>query len=69
MGRRYRAVTDITLRWDDPEDATEFLAIRHDLIRDGYLMDSARDALVELVRDSEVVAGHDGTEEGSDAPA
>ena len=54
----------VTLQWDDPEDTRQFLAIRHDLIRDGYLMDSPRDALVELVRDSEVVT--DGTEEGSD---
>ena len=54
-------MTTVTLSWDDPESAAEFTALRRDLRRTGWLSDPARDALVELVRDSRI---EDGSEEG-----
>lgn len=44
----------VTLSWDDPAKAAEFAQIYGDLRRRGYLFSFARDALVELVRDSEI---------------
>ena len=55
-------MTAVILSWDDPESAAEFLALRRDLRRIGWLPDPARDALVELVGESQV---KDGSEEGS----
>ena len=52
-------MTAVTLSWDDPEEAAEFLALRRDLRRHGWLPDPAAEALRELVSKS-VVA-----EEGS----
>jgi hypothetical protein len=52
--------TTVTLSWHDPEEAAEFLALRRDLRRQGWLSDPAADALRELVRASEV------TKDGSD---
>jgi hypothetical protein len=52
--------TAVTLRWDDPEDAAEFLAIRRDLRRQGWLPDSSRDELLALVKDSSEGGDGDG---------
>lgn len=54
-------MTRVTLSWDDPDDAAEFLALRRDLRRQGWLGDNAKAALLELVGASEV---KDGTGEG-----
>lgn len=56
-------MTTVTLRWDDPEAAGDFLRLREEYRRDGYLTDPASDVLKELVGESEVV--DDGTDEGS----
>jgi hypothetical protein len=42
----------VTLSWETQEDAVEFLALRRDLRRQGWLSDTARDALLELVGQS-----------------
>jgi hypothetical protein len=52
-------MTTVTLRWREPDDAGEFLALRRDLRRLGGLTDAAAEALIELVRYSEVVAGEE----------
>ena len=52
----------VTLCWPDPSDATEFLRLRAEYNRQGWLPDASRDALLDLVRDAEVVK--DGSEEG-----
>ena len=57
-------MTTVTLSWDNPDDAAEFLSIRRDLRTQGWLPDPSVAALVELTGSSEV-AGEDGTEEGS----
>jgi len=44
----------VTLCWDDPEDAEEFLRLREDCRRDGWLSDPSAEALRELVGASEV---------------
>lgn len=54
-------MTTVILSWPDPEAAAEFLALRRDLRRIGWLPDPARDVLVELVRDSQI---KNGSEEG-----
>ena len=45
----------VTLGWEDPEDASEFLRLREQARREGWLPDTSRDALWELVESSEVV--------------
>ena len=57
-------MTSVTLRWKDPADAADFLQLRAEYLRDGYLMHPSTVALLELVGGSEVVT--DGSEEGSD---
>jgi hypothetical protein len=52
----------VTLSWDDPEDAAEFLRLRGELRGQGWVTDPAGVALQELVAASEVVK--DSTEEG-----
>jgi hypothetical protein len=47
----------VTLRWDDPEDAREFLRLREEYRRQGWLTDPAAGALTDIVGESEVVAG------------
>jgi hypothetical protein len=51
--------TTVTLRWDDPEKAAEFFALRRDLRRHGWLSDPATEALTELVGASEVIGGEE----------
>ena len=58
-------MTAVTLQWPDPEDAGEFLRLREQYRGHGWLPDPSRDELLRLVSVSEVVAGHDGSEEGS----
>ena len=53
---------DVTLRWEDPEDAGEFLRLREQLREHGWLPDPAREALRELVRASKVVSEKDGSD-------
>lgn len=50
----------VILRWEDPEDSGDFLRLRESLRRDGWLPDPSRDALVELIGESEVVADDSG---------
>ena len=57
-------MTAVILSWDDPESAAEFTALRRDLRRIGWLPDPARDALVELVRDSQIKDGSEGSGDG-----
>lgn len=57
-------MSTVTLRWEDPEDSGEFLRLREALRRDGWLPDPSRDALVELIGESEVVT--DGSGENGD---
>lgn len=57
-------MTTVTLRWDDPEAAGDFLRLREEYRRDGYLTDPASDVLRELVGESEVVDGGSDEEAG-----
>ena len=41
-------MTAVTLSWDDPEEAADFLDLHGRLRRDGWLPDSSADALREL---------------------
>lgn len=50
-------MTAVTLSWDDPEDAAEFLALRRDLRRQRWLPDPAAGALLDLVGSSVVMEG------------
>jgi hypothetical protein len=43
----------VALRWDDPQDAREFLRLRLEYRRQGWLPDASRDALLELLGESE----------------
>lgn len=52
-------MTAVTLRWEDPDDAAEFLRIRADYLRDGWLSDPASAALLELLGSSEAVRDDD----------
>ncbi len=54
-------MTTVTLRWEDPEDASEFLNLRDQLHRHGWLPDPSRDAMLELVQAAKV-----GRQDGSD---
>jgi hypothetical protein len=45
----------VTLSWDDPEAAGDFLALREDLRAHGWLPDTAAARLQELVRSGNVV--------------
>ena len=54
-------MTAVTLSWDSPEDAAEFVAIRRDLRRLGWLPDAARDALLELVGQSRITDDEPGS--------
>jgi hypothetical protein len=54
----------VTLQWGDPEDAANFLSIRADYKRDGWLPDVFWEELLRLVGDSEVVK--DSSEEERD---
>lgn len=54
----------VTLQWDDPEDAADFLDLRRQLREDGWLPDPSSERLRELVASSEV---KDSSEEGTDA--
>ena len=47
----------VTLSWETPEDAAEFAALCRDLRRLGWLPDTARDALLELVGQSRITDG------------
>lgn len=47
----------IACRWEDPEDAAEFLRLRDQLRRDGWLPDASRDELLRLVTAGEVLKG------------
>jgi hypothetical protein len=47
-------MTAVTLTWNDPEDASDFLQLRNQLRRDGWLPDPSADALRELVQSSEI---------------
>lgn len=53
-------MSTVTLSWDDPEAAAEFLALRRDLRRDGWLSDPAAAALQELVGASVATEGGEG---------
>lgn len=53
-------MTTVTLSWEDPEGTAEFLSLRRDLRRQGWLSDTARDALLELVEQSRIEDGTDG---------
>ena len=52
----------VTLRWEDPEDARQFLALRRNLRDHGWLPDTSAEALRELVGASEVVDAPKGQE-------
>ena len=39
----------LTLRWDDPEKAADFIQLHAELRRQGWLPDPSREALLELV--------------------
>ena len=56
-------MTTVTLSWPDPESAAEFLRIRRAL-RDGPAWDADREHLIELVRDSRVKDGSEGSGDG-----
>jgi hypothetical protein len=45
----------VTLRWENPEDTSEFLRLRKEYREHGWLPDSSRIALLELVGESVVV--------------
>ena len=51
----------VTLSWDTPEDAAEFVVLRWDLRRQGWLPDTARDALLELVGHSRITDDEPGS--------
>lgn len=60
----------VTLRWQDPESASDFLRIREEYNRDGWLTDTAVAALQELVGEAEVVKDSSDEEgEGGSADA
>lgn len=48
-------MTTVTLSWEDPEKASEFLRLRNELRGQGWVTDPAGVALQELVASSEVV--------------
>ena len=50
---------DVILRWEDPEDAGEFLRLREQLRSHGWLPDPAADELRRLTGASEVVSPAD----------
>ena len=56
----------VTLSWDDPEDAAEFLRLRSELRGQGWITDPAGGALQELVSRSVVVkdSSDDGAGDG-----
>ena len=53
-------MTTVTLSWQDPDDARDFLQLREEYRRDGYLTDAATDALRELVGGSAVTDSSEG---------
>ncbi len=56
-------MTTLTLTWDDPEAASDFVDLRDQLCRQGWLPDASRDALLELVQSAGVKV-EDGDDEG-----
>lgn len=50
----------VTLSWEDPEDARQFLALHGELRRQGWLPDASAEALRELTAKAAV------REDGSD---
>lgn len=50
----------VTLRWDDPEDAAQFLELHGELCRQGWLPDPSADALRELTASATAVRKDDG---------
>jgi hypothetical protein len=60
---RRTAPGTVTLRWEDPEDAAEFLRIREEYRRQNWIPDASKGALLELLGESEIVSG--GSDEGN----
>lgn len=50
-------MTTVTLSWEDPEDAAEFLRLREEYRDHGWLPDPSAEALRDLVGSSVVTEG------------